>query len=986
MDKALQENRIGVIIEAIMKVARGDYSVQLELSSENDSLDSLAIGINMMVEDLSKTTASRDELNAANQQLGQEVIDRKRAEKEMENLNEKLEDTIDKLNSEIAEHKQAADALRTSEERFTQIAENTGEWIWEVNAEGLYTYSNSVVEKILGYKPEEIVGKKYFYDFFAQDTREELKEMALAAFARRETFAGLINPNVHKNGSMVILETNGEPILDAEGNLCGYRGSDRNDTERKQDEEKTKKMLQWQQGISILQQSLLVRASLEDKLKTITDSIVQIFDADFCRIWLVRPGDMCENCVHAEVKEGPHVCLYRDKCLHLLASSGRYTHIDGKTHRRVPFGCYKIGLVASGVDQKFLTNDAQNNPRVHNNEWARELGLISFAGYKLRNPGGEVLGVLALFAKHNILPAEDAMLDGLSNDTAFVIQQSVAEDALRRSETKFHALYDLTSDAVMLLDEKSFFDCNKATLTVFGCADSEEFCSKHPADFSPPKQPCGTDSLTLANQQIAIAMQKGSNRFEWIHKRADTGREFPAEVLLDAMELGGKKVLQARVYDITERKRAEHQEYNRRRILERVASNDSLPQILDFIARIIEKETPGAICSILLTDEKEKHLLHGAAPSLPDFYNQAVHELTIGDGVGSCGTAAFTKKRVIVEDIFTHPYWTAFKELAQKANLRACWSEPIISPTGQLLGTFAIYHRVPCAPSDQDIKLIEYAAEVTGSAIENKKAEQMLKQAKKQAEAANIDLANSVGKLENANAELRNFLFAASHDLREPLRKVISFGTLLERSLAGKLADDDAENLGFMIEGASRMTKMVEGLLAYSRVDAKAQPAETVDLNRIVEHFQKIEFAEVIGEKRAVIESPRSLPWVEADPVQIRQLMQHFIANGIKYQAKDNVPHITITSKPAANGMVKIEVTDNGIGIAPEYHQAIFTIFKRLHLKDDYEGIGLGLAICKKIVERHGGKVGVESEPGKGSTFWFTVPTAEKPVTAMINS
>ena len=138
-----------------------------------------------------------------------------------------------------------------------------------------------------------------------------------------------------------------------------------------------------------------------------------------------------------------------------------------------------------------------------------------------------------------------------------ITERKQAEEELRRSETKFRTLYDLTSDAVMLLDEKGFFDCNQATLALFGCATREEFCSKHPADVSPPVQPDGTDSRTLANQRIATAREKGTNHFEWMHKRADTGETFTADVLLNAMELDGKPVLQAVVRDITERKRME---------------------------------------------------------------------------------------------------------------------------------------------------------------------------------------------------------------------------------------------------------------------------------------------------------------------------------------------------------------------------------------------------------------------------------------------
>ncbi|MDD5561651.1 MAG: ATP-binding protein [Candidatus Omnitrophica bacterium] len=203
--------------------------------------------------------------------------------------------------------------------------------------------------------------------------------------------------------------------------------------ERRKVEREYKKILQWQQDVNQLQQLLLSPFPLEKKLKTITDSIVRIFEADFCRIWLIKPGDMCkQGCIHDEVKEEGDVCRYRDKCLHLMASSGRYTHIDGKIHARVPFDCYKIGRIASGRDHSFLTNDVVNDPRVHNHEWARELGLVSFAGYQLRIPGKETIGVLALFAKHPILQDENAMLDNLSSSVAFVVQESISRENIEK--------------------------------------------------------------------------------------------------------------------------------------------------------------------------------------------------------------------------------------------------------------------------------------------------------------------------------------------------------------------------------------------------------------------------------------------------------------------------------------------------------------------------------------------------------------------------
>jgi len=180
------------------------------------------------------------------------------------------------------------------------------------------------------------------------------------------------------------------------------------------------------------------------------------------------------------------------------------------------------------------------------------------------------------------------------------------------------------------------------------------------------------------------------------------------------------------------------------------------------------------------------------------------------------------------------------------------------------------------------------------------------------------------------------------------------------------------------------MNSMIEGLLAYSKVSTKAQMLQTVDLNEIIKQLRQIELSVLLQERKVVIDIPQPLPNVKVDPVQISQLMQNLIANGIKYQKKGNIPRITITSKPAVDGMVRIEITDNGIGIKPEYQQSIFVMFRRLHDDNEYEGTGIGLSVCRKIVERHGGQIGIESEENKGSTFWFTMPVAEKTVTAEI--
>ncbi|MDD1622942.1 MAG: diguanylate cyclase [Methylococcaceae bacterium] len=171
---------------------------------------------------------------------------------------------------------------------------------------------------------------------------------------------------------------------------------------------------------------------------------------------------------------------------------------------------------------------------------------------------------------------------------------------------------------------------------------------------------------------------------------------------------------------------AEQRDHARNSILELIATGALLPQILNAIVRSVEAEDDKMLCSILLLDRDGRHLRIGAAPSLPDFYNQAVEGLEIGDGVGSCGTAAFTMRRVVATDIQNHPYWMNFTELASRAELASCWSEPILSSKGRLLGTFAIYHREPCTPDEAALDLIGYAANLASIAIEHHLADEEL--------------------------------------------------------------------------------------------------------------------------------------------------------------------------------------------------------------------------------------------------------------------
>jgi light-regulated signal transduction histidine kinase (bacteriophytochrome) len=229
-------------------------------------------------------------------------------------------------------------------------------------------------------------------------------------------------------------------------------------------------------------------------------------------------------------------------------------------------------------------------------------------------------------------------------------------------------------------------------------------------------------------------------------------------------------------------------------------------------------------------------------------------------------------------------------------------------------------------------------------------------------------------KLERSNRELQEFASVASHDLQEPLRKIQAFGDRLRNKCYGTLGEDGRDYLERMQSAAARMQILINDLLMFSRVETKAQPFKRVDLACVAQEV--LSDLEIQTERLGAVVEVGGLPVVDADPLQMRQLLQNLIGNALKYHRQER-RHVSRDGCALSDQLCQLFVQDNGIGFDEKYLDRIFTVFQRLHGRGEYAGTGIGLAICRKITERHGGHITARSETGRGATFMVTLPVRQ---------
>ncbi len=434
--------------------------------------------------------------------------------------------------------------------------------------------------------------------------------------------------------------------------------------------------------------------------------------------------------------------------------------------------------------------------------------------------------------------------------------------------------------------------------------------------------------------------------------------------------------------DITERKRGERDEAMRSRVLALLAKGTPLPRVLEEIVAHVEEAKPTCLASILLLDEDGQHLLHGAAPSLPAFYNEAMHGLAIGPDVGSCGAAAWSGQRIIAGDLRGHPNWQPFRDLTARAGLGSCWSEPIHGSNGQVLGTFALYQREVAEPTPEDLRLIVQTASLTSVVIERSQTLQALADLNRDLERK---VAERTAVANAANQAKSEFLAHMSHEIRTPMNAVLGLAQLLHRE---RLNPNQAAMVERIQAAGQSLLGIINDILDFSKIEAGQLRLEIrpFDLATLLHKLASLlaPTASSKGLALRVSPAPSGLGPLQGDALRLEQVLINLLGNAIKFTASGEVS-LTVTAldqPPAAaepaGQRLRFAVRDTGIGISPAALTGLFQPFTQadVGITRRFGGSGLGLSICKRLVELMGGEINVESARGQGSTFWFELSFA----------
>ncbi len=878
---------------------------------------------------------------------------------------------------DITDRKQAEEKLKVSEERFKVVAESAEEWIWEVNAEGLYTYSSPLTEKILGYTPEEIVGKKHFYDIFHEDVKEQLKEGALNTFKEKQVFKDFESTCVHKNGQLVILNTTGSPVLNKEGNLIGYHGAASDITERKQVEDQLIKAKEKAE-------------ESEGKLRIITNNlpiVISQIDANLQYLFanqyyyersLFEGGIIGENMIDVMGEETfnrafPHI----QKVLsgEFVCFENRTTHT--KNNELIIIETHYIPHIVNGQVKSFfvLGMDITERKRIENEsvkvakEWQvtfdssndsiwlldKEQRIIrsNKISEKLFKQNNEkLLGEFCWSIVHgtskpipecplkraskslqresmelfinnkwfNITVDPIIDVNGEFNGAVHIIRdindQKKIIESLEKSRIEYKSLFNHIADPIIVFDQttKKILDCNTAMIDKYGYT-FDELLKMTPLDLHHPE-----DDIKRA--KINIDDKESISPNEYKHVGKDGSLYYIQSHTQQIKSINGDAWISV-MRDITDRKLVEEKIQRFSRIFE-----DSLNEIFLFDSESLK--------FIQVNDSALKNL----GFTMDEFLNMTPVSI----------------KPEITDKLFSKMI------------------EPLRNKEEDKIVFETIHQRKDqsCYNVEVHLQLMQFENENVFVAIILDITQ------RKQAE---IEIAKALKMATESDRLKSAFLATMSHELRTPLNAVIGFSDIIDENVPIK----DIVHYGKTINNSgNHLLKIVEDLFDITLIEAGEVniSMKKINLIELLQEVRQIISIEQQKQKKShidfnlsILENHNDLV-INTDPVKLKQILINLLKNALKFT---HVGHIICGFEIETNKKdqwIKFFIEDSGIGISKEKHVAIFEAFGQVEdtYTRTYGGTGIGLSLSKKLTEILGGEIWLESELDKGSTFYFTIP------------
>jgi PAS domain S-box-containing protein len=594
---------------------------------------------------------------------------------------------------------------------------------------------------------------------------------------------------------------------------------------------------------------------------------------------------------------------------------------------------------------------------------SKHLPVRSYLAVPVKSRSGEVLG--GLFFVHpepgrfNRVHAQ--LAEGIASQAAVALDNARLYANARQSEERFRSLINATAQAVWVTRPDGLVVEDSPSWRDFTGQTFEEYRGYgwlgvvHPEDQERVRRGWEAGRALKKPYEVELRVRRKDGGYATTLARAVPLFSAPGQVrewIGTSLDITAQRHAEESSRLLESEQRTRQLDTLRAQVSEVLSSEGSPERMMQECADVVARCLPMFPLAQLWSWDREAKLLrlkgHAGLP-LPSSIQ--TDRLELGQGIA--GSVGQSRQPLSSNDVRQYPGAPRAREWMQGQGLVSFLGIPL-QVRGQLVGVFSLFGMQPM--EEEMLISLSTVAEALAQGLERRRAE--------------LALQERATELARSNEELQQFAYVASHDLQEPLRMVASYTQLLARRYKGKLDSDADEFIAFAVDGVNRMQRLIQDLLAYSRVGTKGHDFKPVDTGPALD--KALANLKTLMDETGASVTQGTLPRVMGDESQLAQLFQNLVSNALKFRGP-TPPRIRVDAERQGDAW-RFTVTDNGIGIEPQYFERIFIIFQRLHNKEDYPGTGIGLAICKKIVERHGGRIGLESHPGQGTTFWFTLP------------